>query len=86
VSNEVETSGSRQPRRGPFGMQRRHFIIVRVALIVGILLLGATLHHRGTAYVAIRIAYFVVIVALVVWRIGDRRRRRRSNVDSNLNP
>jgi len=85
MSDEVDTTASRPRRRGPFGMRRRNFIILRVALVAGILVLGVTLHHRGSVYVVIRIVYFVIIVGLVVWRIGDRRRRRRSNVDSNLN-
>jgi len=83
VSDEGETATARQRRGGPFGMRRRHFIILRIALIAGILLLGATLHHHGTTYVAIRIVYGVIVVALLVWRIGARR-RRRTRVDSNL--
>lgn len=79
----METATARQRRGGPFGMRRRHFIILRIALIAGILLLGATLHHHGTTYVAIRIVYGVIVVALLVWRIGARR-RRRTRVDSNL--
>jgi ABC-type transport system involved in Fe-S cluster assembly fused permease/ATPase subunit len=57
-------------------MRRRNFIILRVALVAGILVVGFTLHHRGTAYIAIRAVYLVIVVALLIWRIGNRRRRR----------
>jgi Flp pilus assembly protein TadB len=58
-------------------MHRRHYIAVRVFLALGIVLVGVTLHHHGTAYDAIRGVYLIVIVALIVWRINNRRQRRR---------
>jgi hypothetical protein len=57
-------------------MRRRNFVILRVALVAGVLVLGFTLHHRGTAYVAIRAVYLVIVVALLVWRIAYWRARR----------
>lgn len=60
----------------PFGMRRRHYMILRVALALGIVVVGVTLHHHGAAYDVIRGVYFVAIVALVVWRVRSRRSRR----------
>ena len=68
-----------QPRRaGPFGLRRKHYVAVRVALALGIVVIGVTLHHHGGAYDAIRGVYFVAILALVAWRIRNRRSGRRS--------
>ncbi|MEO9175679.1 MAG: hypothetical protein ABI317_09235, partial [Gaiellales bacterium] len=65
-----ETDGrrARQRRPGPFGMPRRTFIIVRVVLALGIVGIGATLHHSGTIYHVIRIAYLALIAGLIIWR------------------
>jgi Flp pilus assembly protein TadB len=75
---ELNDPTTNQPRRaGSFGMRRKHYVIIRVALAVGIVVIGLTLHHHGGAYDAIRGVYFVVILALVVWRIRNRRSGRR---------
>ena len=76
---ELHDPNAPQPRRaGPFGMRRRHYLIARVGLALGIVVIGVTLHHHGGAYDAIRGVYLVLILALVVWRIRSRRSRRRS--------
>jgi Flp pilus assembly protein TadB len=69
------------PRSHPFGLQRRHYIAVRVILVLAVVLLGVALHHRGDAYYAVRGFYLVLIVALVVWRIRARRERRSTPTD-----
>jgi hypothetical protein len=85
LSDEIETTGAPPPARRPFGMRRRNFVILRVVLVAGILVLGFTLHHRGTAYVVIRAAYLVIVVGLLVWRIGNRRGRRSRRRNSQRN-
>jgi Flp pilus assembly protein TadB len=60
-------------RSGPFGMRRKHYILVRVALAVGIIVLGVTLHHHGPIYVAIRVAYLALIIGALAWRVRRRR-------------
>jgi Flp pilus assembly protein TadB len=75
---ELYDPTSDRPRRaGPFGMRRKHYLLVRVALALGIVAIGVTLHHHGAAYDAIRGVYLVALLALVVWRIRSRRSRRR---------
>jgi hypothetical protein len=71
--------GLQRPRgSGPFGLPRRTYVIVRVVLALGIIVVGTTLHHKGAAYDVIRGAYLVLIVGLLVWRISMRRARRRA--------
>lgn len=67
---------TRPERRGPFGIRRRHYIIARVVIALGIVLVGVTLHHHGAVYDAIRGLYLVLIVSLIVWRVRQRRARR----------
>ncbi len=74
---ERSAADDRPSRPSPFGMRRRNFIIARVAIAVGIVIIGVTLHHHGPAYDVIRGVYLVAIVALIVWRIHSRRARRR---------
>lgn len=69
---------TKPPRTHPFGLQRRHYIAIRVLLAAGIILVGVTLHHHGPIYVVIRVAYFALIVSVVVWRIRRRREHRRA--------
>jgi hypothetical protein len=59
-------------------MRRRTYVVVRVVLALGIIVVGTTLHHKGVAYDVIRGAYLVLIVGLIVWRISMRRARRRA--------
>jgi hypothetical protein len=69
--------GTQRPRRsGPFGMPRRTYVIVRVVLALGIIVVGTTLHHKGAVYDVIRVAYLALIVGLIVWRFSMRRARR----------
>jgi Flp pilus assembly protein TadB len=68
---------AKPPRTHPFGMQRRHYIAIRVLLAVGIVVVGVTLHHHGPIYIVIRVVYFALIVSAVVWRIRRRRAHRR---------
>ncbi|HWB22488.1 MAG TPA: hypothetical protein VG652_06330 [Gaiellaceae bacterium] len=67
---------TKPPRRYPFGLQRRHYLAIRVILVVGIVLVGATLHHHGAVYVAIRMVYLALVVVLIAWRLNLRRQRR----------
>jgi Flp pilus assembly protein TadB len=71
-----DPAAAKQRRPGPFGIQRRHYVAIRIVAALGIVLVGVTLHHHGPAYDAIRGVYLVLIVALVVWRIRARRERR----------
>lgn len=61
----------------PFGLRRRHFIAIRVLLVVGIVVVGITLHHHGPLYDAIRVLYFALILGFVAWRLNRRRIHRR---------
>ena len=73
---------SKPPKAYPFGLRRHHFIAIRVVLIVGIVLVGITLHHHGPLYDVIRVAYFALILGLVAWRVNRRRVHRRASSDT----
>jgi hypothetical protein len=77
---------TKPPKSYPFGLRRHHFIAIRVLLVVGIVVLGITLHHRGPLYDVIRGLYFALILGFVVWRLNRRRihrRERRSGADES---
>ena len=57
-------------------MQRKHFLAIRIALVLGFVLVGITLHHHGATYDVVRVIYVALIVGLIVWRIRVRRSRR----------
>ena len=77
MTDDPDTAADSRPiRRGPFGLRRHHYYIIRVVLLVGIVVLGLTLHHQGAVYDTIRGVYFCLIVAVVIWRLNARRRRR----------
>lgn len=78
MNRDTGPGQQRPPRSGPFGMPRRTYVIVRVVLALGIILIGTTLHHKGAAYDVIRGAYLLLVVALIVWRIRMRRARRQA--------
>ena len=68
------TASSRPVRNAP----TKYYLIVRVGLALGIVVIGVTLHYHGGTYEAIRAVYLVAILALVIWRIRSRRWRRGS--------
>jgi Flp pilus assembly protein TadB len=70
---------TKPPRSHPFGLQRRHYLALRIVLAVGIVVVGVTLHHHGPVYVVIRVLYFALILSVIVWRIRRRRARRPGN-------
>jgi len=69
---------TKPPRSYPFGLRRHHFIAIRVLLVVGVVVVGATLHHHGPLYDVIRGLYFALILGFVVWRLNRRRIHRNS--------
>jgi Flp pilus assembly protein TadB len=72
---------TKPPKSYPFGLRRHHFIAIRVVLIVGIVVVGITLHHHGPLYDVIRGLYFALIIGFVVWRLNRRRVHRRTGAD-----
>lgn len=74
---------TKPPKAYPFGLRRHHFLAIRVVLVVGIVLVGITLHHHGPLYDAIRVVYFALILGLVVWRLNRRRVHRRAGSGTN---
>jgi Flp pilus assembly protein TadB len=73
-------TASKPPKSYPFGLRRRHFLAIRVLLVVGIVVVGITLHHHGPLYDVIRGVYFALILGFVVWRLNRRRIHRGSGV------
>jgi len=47
----------------------------RVGLLALVILAGLLFHHQGHAYDAIRVVYYVFIVAFLLWGISMRRGR-----------
>jgi hypothetical protein len=47
--------------------------VIRLGALAAILLLGATLHYRGTAYITIRIIYIVLVVGVILFAVVRRR-------------
>lgn len=60
---------------GGMGGGRSGLRAVRLALLVGILIIGATLHHSGSTYHAVYVIYIVIIVGILVASIALRRGR-----------
>jgi hypothetical protein len=50
--------------------------VVRIALLIGIVVLGATLGHSNGTYNAIHTVYLVIIVALLIASVAYGRSRR----------
>jgi Flp pilus assembly protein TadB len=69
---------AKPPKSYPFGLRRHHFIAIRVLLVVGVVVVGSTLHHHGPLYIVIRGLYFALILGFIVWRLNGRRVHRRS--------
>jgi hypothetical protein len=71
---EVTTLTSTGPndRVDAWRAQRRRWMIIRIVMLVGIVVIGATLHHKGTTYDVIRVAYFALVIGFLVYRMNAR--------------
>ncbi|HWB23344.1 MAG TPA: hypothetical protein VG652_10695 [Gaiellaceae bacterium] len=74
------------PRSQPFGLEPSHYIAIRVLLALGFIAVGVTLHHHGLVYIAIRVFYVALIVWFLLWRIRRRRAQRVADDDAAKKP
>jgi hypothetical protein len=61
----------------------RNFMGMRLALLAALLLAGAAFHRHGAAYGAVRVIYYVAIIALIGLFMTRRSSMRR---DSGMSP
>jgi hypothetical protein len=56
----------------------KNFMVVRLALLAAVILAGVGLHHHGSAYGAVRLIYYVAIIAMIGFFMVRRSSARRS--------
>jgi hypothetical protein len=49
------------------------FRMIRIGLLVSVLILGATLHDKGSTYNTIRVIYVVIVLGLLIGSFALRR-------------
>ena len=59
---------------GGMGGGRGNLRFIRLGSLAAILILGATLHYRGTAYTTIRIVYIAAVVGVLLFAMSRRGR------------
>jgi hypothetical protein len=57
--------------------RRRRWVALRLAMVIGLLGVGVSLHFRGYAFVVVRVGYFVLVFAFLAWRVNQRKNGRR---------
>ena len=64
----------------------RQLRMARFGLLAVVLIAGATLHHSGSAYSAIRGLYFIVIIGFLFFSFSRRRGGSRSTFGAPRSP
>jgi hypothetical protein len=59
---------------GPRNPQLR---VIRLGILVLVILAGVVFHHQGSTYDAIRVGYYVVLVAFIGYAFSARSRAKR---------
>jgi hypothetical protein len=72
-----------------FGSRNPQMRVVRLGLLAVLLIAGATFHHTGPVYTAIRVAYYAVILGglgYLLWRRSAAKRQGPAGVPGPQNP